>query len=91
MSIALAQQQVNFWWVLVGIGLVVVACVIVLLNFLTALVKDVDRYVARIEVEVKAGAKNTGNSPLLRDAADLIDEMGQELDRHASLLRNWKV
>lgn len=86
MNLALAEEQVNFWWVLVGIGVVVIVCVVILLSLLTVLVRDIDHHVADVEVEVEGGAKNTSSSPLLGNAADLIGDLGRELGHHANLL-----
>jgi hypothetical protein len=86
MSLALAQEQVNFWWVLIGIAVVVIACVIALLSLLSALVKDISRHVADVEVEVVAGSANTSASPFLGGAADRIADLGVELSRHVDLL-----
>lgn len=83
---ALAAPQNNFWWIAVGIALVVIVCVIILLSLLLAFVKDIDRHVTAVETEVLGAASNIGTSPMLTQAADLIGELATELERHITLL-----
>lgn len=75
-----------FWWIALGIGLVVTACVAVLLSLLRGLLVDVDRNVTAVSAEIEGLAENIKSTVLLEGAASAIAEMGAELGHHVSVL-----
>ena len=86
MMLALASEHVTFWWITLGLGLVVILVVIVLLSLLTSFVKDVDRAVAQIWEEAAGVATQTASTWMLADTVALAGELRAETGRHAELL-----
>jgi hypothetical protein len=74
------------WWTAIGIGVVVIACVVVLLSLLRKLLIDVDRHVASVSAEIEGLAKNITSTVLLEGAASAIAGIGSELGRHVRVL-----
>lgn len=72
----------QFWWIAIGMLLVVVLCVIVLLSLLSSFVGDIAEHVDSVTNEVVGLAHNTSASPLLADAARLIGDLGAEVERN---------
>lgn len=86
MNLELSDPVTVFWWISIGIGLVVTACVAVLLSLLRGLLVDVDRNVAAVAAEIEGLADNLTSTVLLDGAASAIAEMGAELGHHVSIL-----
>lgn len=84
--LALAAEQVTFWWITLGLGLVVILVVVVLLSLLVSFVKDVDRAVALIWEEAAGVATQTASTWMLADTVALAGELRDETHRHAELL-----
>lgn len=80
-----------FWWITLGIGLVVTACVTVLLSLLRGLLIDVDRNVTDVSAEIEGLAENIKSTVLLEGAASAIAEMGAELGHHVSILSSQET
>lgn len=80
-----------FWWIALGIGLVVTACVAVLLSLLRGLLVDVDRNVTAVSAEIEGLAENIKSTVLLEGAASAIAEMGAELGHHVSILSSQET
>lgn len=74
------------WWIAIGIGLVVVVCVIVLLSLLSAFVKDIDERVNVVAVQLINVVGNTGTSPHVHEAARLVEALGVEVGAHVKAL-----
>jgi uncharacterized protein YoxC len=72
----------QFWWIAIGMVIVVVLCVIVLLSLLSSFVADIGDNVDSVTNEVVGLAHNTSASPLLADAARLIGDLGVEVERN---------
>lgn len=86
MMAALASEHITFWWITLGLGLVVILVVIVLLSLLTIFVKDADRAVAQIWEEAAGVATQTGSTWMLAGTVALAGELRAETGRHAKLL-----
>src|SRR3989442_1087273 len=83
-----ASEEVTFWWVAIGIGLVVIAVAAALLQFLITLVKDIDRGVVAVKETLAATAGNTANSTLIGAVANGVDDILKEgLNHHLFLTR----
>jgi hypothetical protein len=74
------------WWISIGIGVVVVVCVIVLLALLTEFVKDIDRRVDVVAVQLINVVGNTGTSPHVHETARLVEALGVEVGEHVRAL-----
>jgi uncharacterized protein YoxC len=72
----------QFWWIAIGMVIVVVLCVIVLLSLLSSFVADIGDNVESVTNEVVGLAHNTSASPLLACAARLIGDLGVEVERN---------
>jgi hypothetical protein len=75
-----------FWWAAIGIGVVVIACIVVLLTLLRGLLIDVDRHVTSVAAEIEGLADNITATVLLEGAASAIAGMGAELGHHVHVL-----
>jgi hypothetical protein len=74
------------WGITIGIGGVVIVCVIILLALLRGMLIDLDSRVAEVEAELGDLARNTASAGLLDRAADGIAAMAEELGRHVEAL-----
>lgn len=81
-----APDHVTFWWITLGIGLVVAVVVVVLLSMLVALVDDIDRNVADAWETATKVARNTATTWMLSQTATASGELRQEIARHAELV-----
>ncbi|MGH9179795.1 MAG: hypothetical protein ACRD0N_14735 [Acidimicrobiales bacterium] len=86
MTAALSSDQVTFWWITLGLGLVVNVVVAVLLMLLTSLVRDVDRAVAEVWDEAAGVATQTATTWMLATTASLATDLRDETRKHAELL-----
>lgn len=85
--LALASEHVTFWWITLGLGLVVIIAVIVLLSMLVSLVKDIDRNVRETWETATRVAANTATTWMLQQAASRTEELAEEVQRHAQLVQ----
>lgn len=84
----LAPQDATFWWVALGMSVVVVLVVILLLSFLVRLVKEIDAGVAAIRDTLRDIAANTSNHTLVTETAARVDDVLDEgLTHHLFLTR----
>lgn len=81
-----ASEHVQFWWITLGLGAVVISAVILLLGFLTVLVKDIQSGVDAIWEEAKGVAAQTASTWMLNDTLRLAEGLGGEVARHAEVL-----
>lgn len=86
MLLALAREHVNFWWITLGLGVVVIIAVIVLLSLLVALVKDIDRNLLEAWETATKVAANTATTWMLQQAGARADELAEEVAVHSQLL-----
>jgi hypothetical protein len=83
-----ANAELTFWWVIVGVGFVVVLVAAALLQLLVSLVKDIDRGVEAVKATLGATAGNTAHSPLIGAVAQGVDDILKEgLNHHLFLTR----
>lgn len=86
MALALAAQETTFWQVLLIIGAVVIVAVAVLLSLLLALVRSIETNVQRLGGVAQGVAGNTTNINTALAVIASLDEVIDELRRHARLL-----
>lgn len=79
-------QELTMWRITLGIGLVVIAVVIVLLTFLARIVKDIDAGVADVLSAAGAVAANTTQLDALLVTSDAAAALKAEAMRHAALV-----
>jgi hypothetical protein len=83
-----ANAEVTFWWVIIGVGFVVVLVAAALLQLLLSLVGDIDRGVEDVKARLAATAGNTAQSPLIGVVAHGVDDILKEgLNHHLFLTR----
>jgi len=79
-------QELTMWRITLGMGVVVIAVVILLLSFLVRLVKDIDAGVADVLAAAVAVADNTSHLDALLVTNDAVAELKEEALRHAALV-----
>jgi hypothetical protein len=84
--LALSQQNLNFWWICLGLGVVLILAVIVLLSLLSAFVRDIDDRVLDAWETAERLAANTATTWMLDQAALQTNDLRVEVGRHARLL-----
>ncbi|MCA1844738.1 MAG: hypothetical protein LC792_16405 [Actinobacteria bacterium] len=84
--IGLASEHITFWYITLGLGLVVIIAVIVLLSLLSSFVNDIDRNVKDTWDTATTLARNTATTWMLNQTATLTETLGEEVDRHAELM-----
>lgn len=78
------------WWMVIGIGVVVVLCVATLLSLLSAFVTDIGGHVDAVVVQLQHLAVNTGAHPHVHETAHLIGALDVELQAHNTALGRSK-
>jgi hypothetical protein len=84
--LAYTAQELTMWRITLGIGVVVIAVVIVLLSFLVKVVNDIDRGVADVLDAAGGVASNTSHLNGLLTTNDAVVEIKKEALRHAALV-----
>lgn len=83
-----APEEITFWWVAIGMAVVVVIVVIALLTFLVISVRSIDRDVAAVRDTLRALPENTANAALIPMTADGVDAvLAEGLTHHAFLTK----
>ncbi len=82
------SQQLSFWTIALGMGIVVEAAVIVLLSMLVSLVKDIERNVDDVWATAILVARNTATTWMLGQTAVATADLGTEVGLHAQLLES---
>ncbi len=83
-----APEEITFWWVAIGMAVVVVLVVIALLSFLVMSVRSIDRDVAGVRDTLRAIPNNTANAALIPITADRVDAvLAEGLQHHLFLTR----
>lgn len=77
-SAALTQPERIVWYVILGLGLVVVLVVIALMALLLSYVGDIRESVGGLLVAAGATAGQTGNLPMLIDLPPVLDTIAEE-------------
>lgn len=86
MVLALAAEEITFWQVMLLIGAVVIVAVIALLSLLLYLVRSIETGVLRLRGVAQGVAGNTANIQAALAVVASLDEVIDELRRHAQLL-----
>ena len=86
-SVHVASEHVQFWWITLGLGAVVIAAVILLLFLLHTFVSDIDRNVREVWETATRVAQNTSTTWMLNQAGVLTSELRDEVRKHAELMR----
>ncbi|MGQ0715794.1 MAG: hypothetical protein ACT4NP_00530 [Pseudonocardiales bacterium] len=83
-----APEEITFWWVAIGMAVVVVLVVIALLSFLVISVRSIDRDVVGVRDTLRAIPGNTANAALIPITADRVDAvLAEGLQHHLFLTR----
>jgi hypothetical protein len=86
MALALAPEETTFWQVILIIGAVVLVAVIALLSLLLRLVRSIETGVQQVRGAAQGVAGDTANIKVALAVAASLDEIVDELRRHARLL-----
>lgn len=81
-----ASDHVTFWWITLGLGVVVISAVILLLGFLLVLVKDIEASVDAVWEEAGEVATQTASTWMLNDTVKLAGDLRDEVEIHAQVL-----
>src|SRR4051812_18827444 len=85
----LDHTRIELWWAALGSGLVVVACVVILLTLLVAFVRDIERHLRAAAAQARGIAEHVSAGELIAESARLIHDLGSELELQlASLARD---
>ncbi len=86
-AVNVASEHVQFWWITLGLGAVVIAAVILLLFLLHTFVSDIDRNVREVWETATRVAQNTATTWMLNQTGVLTGELRDEVRKHAELMR----
>ncbi|MGH9223014.1 MAG: hypothetical protein ACRD2W_04350 [Acidimicrobiales bacterium] len=81
-----SSDHQTMWWITLGLGVVILSAVILLLGFLTIIVKDIDQGVDEAWNEAGKLATQTATTWMLNDTLNLAGELKAETKRHADVL-----
>jgi hypothetical protein len=84
--LAVTDGQKTFWYVALGLGLVVVLVVIAVLTLLRGLVRDIDKGVDTLWMTTKRLAQNTTGLYQFAGTASIALALRDELIRHDKML-----
>lgn len=76
----------TMWWITLGLGVVILSAVILLLGFLSIVVKDIQGGVEEAWGEAGKLATQTATTWMLNDTLNLAGELKAETKRHADVL-----
>ena len=79
---ALAPEVQRLWWITLGVGLVVAAVVVLLLQLLLRAVERIERNVIVLWQTATTVARNTATTWLLGETATALDQLKAEALRH---------
>ena len=85
MAVNVASDHVQFWWITLGLGAVVISAVILLLFLLHTFVSDIDRNVREAWETATRVAQNTATTWMLNQAGSLTADLRNEVRKHAEL------
>lgn len=86
-AVNVASDHVQFWWITLGLGAVVIGAVILLLFLLHTFVSDIDRNVQEAWDTATRVAQNTSTTWMLNQAGMLTSELREEVRRHVQLMQ----
>lgn len=82
MALALADNEITYWTVILVLGAVVILAVVALLLTLVHFVKRIDERVARVRDTLERVTENTGDTALIAKTAERVDAVLAEGLRH---------
>ena len=85
-AVNVASEHVQFWWITLGLGAVVISAVILLLFLLHSFVTDIDRNVQEVWDTATRVAQNTSTTWMLNQAGALTGELRDEVRKHVQLM-----
>jgi len=80
-----ASDHIQFWWITLGLGAVVISAVILLLSLLVVFVNDIDVNVREAWDTATRVAQNTATTWMLTQAGSLTSDLRNEVQKHAEL------
>ncbi len=83
---ALASEHITFWWLTLGLGVVVASAVILLLQLLVTFVKDIDGSVSAAWEQAGGVATQTYALSMLNDTLRMAEALRDETGRHADAI-----
>jgi hypothetical protein len=83
---ALAPEVQRIWWITLGVGVLVAAVVVLLLQLLLQAVQRIERNVVALWQTATTVARNTSTTWLLGETAAALDQLKAEALRHDALL-----
>jgi len=86
LTFALADEHIQFWWITLGLGAVVISAVILLLFLLELYVRDLEAGVQRVWDMAARVATQTATTWMLPKTVELVGELGDEVQRHVDFL-----
>ena len=84
--LAITSTEKDFWYVALGLGLVVILVVIGALLLLRSLVRDIDTNVADLWTVIRHVAQNTTGLYMLAGSASISRALREEVIRHDKAL-----
>ena len=78
--IRIGFSRTEVWWCALGAGVVVIACVVVLLTLLAAFVRDIETRLRIARTAVAATSGQLSESSLIPEAAALIKDLAGQLE-----------
>jgi len=84
--LGLSENNYRFWWVTLGLGVVIIGAVIILLTLLTSFVKDIDENVLDVWETATRVAANTATTWMLTQTGNSVHALADEVNRHVELL-----
>lgn len=81
-----SSDHQTFWWITLGLGVVVISAVILLLQLLVTFVKDIDGAVDTVWEQAKILATQTATTWMLNDTVALAAGLRDELALHDQVL-----
>lgn len=86
MVLALQSEHITFWWIALGMGVVVAIAVIVLLSLLVSFVHDIDENLKDAWDTATRLAQNTSTTWMLHETDRRAKDLLAEVQRHAAFL-----
>jgi hypothetical protein len=88
MAVALADNELTYWSVILLLGLIVILAVVALLSLLVYYVKLIDKRVAAVRDTLERVTENTRHAALIPQTADRVDAvLAEGLQHHLFLGR----
>lgn len=78
--------RIELWWAALGAGLVVIACVVILLCLLSAFVGDIEAHLRAAGDDARDAAAHVSHASEIGQAARLIHNLGTELALQLAVL-----